>query len=348
IRGSYGADFRPVRSPSQTHLKTRLAIAMASAGGWLGGSLAAAEAPKGQAPAAAEATPARSIEEARKEFDALKAAREAAQRGQGTALPRVAVPELHTGLGDPRPTPGTKANPATDPAKKSANWLVDAMTKEPGSRRDGDRGRAVDSAFRESAGDGVGVEAALDDPQSAPSSSAARHGRGANAASEKEKSAEVPNPLNRYLAEWMTPRDYATLKPSLTEGLAADGAGASRGGLGEISLPASMSGGLSGITLPGGAGPNPADGDAPGAGLKSPAIAPPRENPYLQTFVPPAPPSPSTAAQPPVPAPAPAGGGPVMSPMPSSTPATPVAKPAVPDFARPAQDEKYFKQLKRF
>lgn len=329
-----------------------LALALAIAG--VGASLHAAESAQAPASAPASSTPP-SIESAKKEFDALKAAREAAQRGQGSgALPRMTVPELQIGLGsDPRPAQGTKANPATDPTKKSANWLLDGMARE-AARRDGDRGRAPNSNARDrrepttresgAAGptlaDGVPVEAgSLTDPQSGPSS--ARDALD-TAQSEKEKTSEAPNPLNRYLAEWMTPRDYATLKPSLTEGLGADGSG--RGGLGDVALPASMGGGLSGVTLPGGI--TAPDTIAAGSKAASPTIAPPRENPYLQSFALPSAPATSLPATPPPPAPSSAA--PVLSPLPSPAPVNPAPKPAVPDFARPAQDEKYFKQLKRF
>lgn len=318
-------------------------IAIASA--WLAASLTSAEAP----PPASAPTPAQSIESAKKEFEALKAAREAAQRGQGsTALPRLSVPELQTGLGDPLPAQGTKANPAVDPTKKSANWLVDGMTKE-AVRRDGDRSRSTEPYARDrgangSSSDETGVSdaASANDPRNEITST--RDSRSADH-SDREKSAEAPNPLNRYLAAWMTPRDYATLKPSLTEGLSAHGA-AQSSGLGEVSLPASLGGGLSGVTLPGGIAPPGADPLSLSPKGSSPAISPPRENPYLQSFALPAAPATTLPATPP--ASAPFTVAPVMSPMPSPTPAAPAAKPAVPDFARPAQDEKYFKQLKRF
>lgn len=326
-------------------------IAFASA--WLAAPLTAAEAP----PPASTPAPAQSIESAKKEFEALKAAREAAQRGQGsTALPRMTVPEFQTGLGDPRPTQGTKANPALDPTKKSANWLVDGMARE-AARRDGERDRSPNPNARErrepstreggangvpSDEAGLSTEASANDLRNETPS--ARDSRDRSHA-EKEKTSEAPNPLNRYLAEWMTPRDYATLKPSIADGLSASGS-AQSSGLRDLALPASLGGGLSGITLPGGIAPPGADGLGSGPKSSSSVTPPPRENPYLQSFA--LPPAPATSLPAPPPTPAPFTTSPVLSPMPSPTPATPAAKPAVPDFTRPAHDEKYFKQLKRF
>lgn len=239
-------------------------------------------------------------------------------------------------------------SPTLEPAKKSANWLVEGVARE-AARHERDSARASSSRDRRepssAGGEGRGAspfpagetsESALPspgDPEAQPAR--APDSRDSRPADHAEKAPTAPNPLDRYLAAWMTPGDYAALQPSLGAGLSVSSA--ESGGLGAVSLPASLGGGLSGLALPGG----PASPDALGVAAPAPS-APPRENPYLQTFTLPPAPAVGLLATPPPPAPS------TLTPAPSPAPANPAPRPSVPDFARPAQDEKYFKQLKRF
>jgi hypothetical protein len=136
----------------------------------------------------------------------------------------------------------------------------------------------------------------------------------------------VPNPLNSFLAEWMTARDYALLKPGL------------------------QSSGATAASLPTSPGSEPAVSVIlPVTPKREVPAAKPGENPYLEILNEPspavaAPPSTvATNANPAVPSPAP----PVLLPPVPPTPA-PAPQSKIPDFAKPATNDKYFKPLKRF
>jgi hypothetical protein len=145
----------------------------------------------------------------------------------------------------------------------------------------------------------------------------------------------VANPLESYLGGWMTPQDYALLKPSLAQGALPGG------GRDPMSPNALQS---ANGALPGIGGTGAALGiSAPAAGLPAPKA---KENPFLQALVTPAPAVPVPAfgaAMPPA--------TPAVKPLATAAPPPPPIEPAkskIPDFAKPAEDEKYFKQLKRF
>lgn len=146
----------------------------------------------------------------------------------------------------------------------------------------------------------------------------------------------ITNPLTSYLDGWMTPQDFALLKPGL------DGRPAA------VALPqpdASVAPGgfmaepLSSAQASRGAGPAPLapGGDRPGAG---------RENPFLAALNAPVA-NVAVAAQTPRPAPPEPGPATVATPSVPSPPSPPPAS-RTPEFARPAADDKYFKPLKRF
>ena len=134
------------------------------------------------------------------------------------------------------------------------------------------------------------------------------------------------------MAGWMTPQDFALLRPGLGGSAAADTAAR-----GDPSLPALASN--PGVTDFGGKN---FSSSIMGLGSQDGVSAVPRENPFLQSFVPP--------SQPVMPVTLPA--------LPSSLsgtsgafappPAPPPARSVTPDFAKPSDDAKYFKQLKRF
>ncbi|MES2695041.1 MAG: hypothetical protein V4773_16330 [Verrucomicrobiota bacterium] len=326
------------------------------------------------------------MSDAKKEFDAIKAARDPGQQQKGAAVPRLSMPELQTGSSDPRPLAPAKAGKQQGAAgSRSGNWLVEAMERDArrgdsGEQRGGAGREGGDrrlSSAREREGDATAEESRLlaisgkDEVDVAVELAQARaraeEARAEQHAGEKERSANAAsaaasNPLTRFLGEWMTPRDYAVLKPGLDEAASGSAGGANSGALPTSSsgLSISSSGGL---MLPGGIEAlMPGGGGFPGSGSAGGSIGGggggARENPYLQgfettagggggganvgalpSFTPPVPPLPQAS---------PAGPGPgAFSPVPVPAPVAP-AKPQIPDFARPAQDEKYFKQLKRF
>ena len=273
---------------------------------------------KSSAPPAEDA-----ITAAKRDFEAVKSARNPALQQKGE-LPRIAVPELSTGA----PAVSPIAPKSREPEKKSANWLLEAMEKQQ-PRNERDRDRLDRKSERGSPGE------TLDGNRSdEPAESSRRDQSAQDPQGEKEKrEAEALNPLTRYLGEWMTPQDYALLKPGLQDSLANTGVGAGSQGTNPLAFPMPGSVGSEVNTL------------ANETTLRGAMAAAPRENPYLDLLntapaaampaaVLPAPPATTFSA--PLPS--------VAAPPPSTVP----AKPRIPEFARPAQDEKYFKQLKRF
>lgn len=275
-------------------------------------------------------TPARedtAISGIKREFDTTKSSHNPALRQKGD-VPRLTMPEM------PASTAGGWSPPKPpEPEKKSANWLVEAMDRQAGDqkagRRDGlldDKERAAGSRAKANGMDGA-------DRGRAEAAKRQENFDSKGEASDSARSAPtvvVDNPLTRYLGDWMTPQDYALLKPGLTASLAAVGAREAGAPSAAATLTASA----------------PSTGIETGAGRAVPPleIAPkPRENPFLQALNSPvapvfAPPVPLTKPE------APKNAGVYALPPPRPEP----PKSPVPDFVKPAQDEKYFKPLKRF
>lgn len=272
---------------------------------------------------------------ARKDFESVKAARDPALQSKPDA-PRISTPEWH-GLPSPSVSgpASTKKKPAAE--TKSKNWLVDAMQKpattssrddRPGSdrERDASRERAREGPWR------------LREPDVADANASSRPDAASTAAPQRDernrKAVGIDaNPLTRFLGDWMTPQDYALLKP----GLEATGM-----------IPSTLNGGVgwgSGAVgaATGGIAPNDTlFGLGETAAPRSTVAAPARENPFLQSLTPPAPP-PVAAPSRPLSAP------PVPAIQSAPPPLSPPAGPAqIPEFAKPSDDAKYFKQLKRF
>ncbi|WP_414664995.1 hypothetical protein [Horticoccus sp. 23ND18S-11] len=262
---------------------------------------------------------------AQRDFDTIKATRNGTLLPARPDVPRVAVPEWQ---GVPAPTPSI---PLKSPASeaKSPTWLIDAMKKETASsesRTTGSDERGRDPRLSTNAGSSekeLSAAARTNEPDS-------RETRERN---DRSASVRVVNPLERYLGDWMTPQDYALLKPGLAESL-GERTDVKR----ETTAfdATTIAGGLAGIA----GGASPASPLSVPGGSSAPLA---RENPYLQSLVTP----PVITIAPPPRAPSPA---PVFAPPATlGTPAVNAPSPArIPDFARPANDEKYFKQLKRF
>lgn len=223
-------------------------------------------------------------------------------------LPRIATPEFQ---------PTATAMPALPPTpaemvakKKSENWLVDAMMKKPPS----------EPRLKENS------------PRSAPTGSAENEEAGARmqqAVPEPRFSPNEVNPLLRYMAGWMSPQDYALLKPGMSGEAAASLPGRGDPSLASLA-PDAASLGDSGSAL---------DLSTLAQEAHAAQMAP-RQNPYLQAFAAPPPPA-QSFVPPPVHSPA-AAAADVFAPPPGP------ARSNIPDFAKPPEDEKYFKQLKRF
>jgi hypothetical protein len=267
------------------------------------------------------------IDEAKRDFERSKSAPDAG--GLPAGLPRLQLPELPS----PAP-PATSPRPAA-PARdgKSATWLLDAMAKPEGARDQRGVGPRIRDSRAPSRTSAHSSPPGRDEsPRSAPNG---------DSASERPADATfATNPLTRYLADWMTPQDYALLKPGLTETFDSRATRNDATGLG---LPEVTFGRGLGDLAPGGrSSPLSLNPVSPGGNPYlepveslapvqqslpgSRAQSPPTLAPVAPLSKPPA--SPTITAPPPVPA----------SPSPTG----------IPEFATPPIDDRYFKQLKRF
>jgi hypothetical protein len=143
---------------------------------------------------------------------------------------------------------------------------------------------------------------------------------------EAQKGEPPPNPLNAFLADWMTAKDYALLKP----GLQSSGTTTVALPVGpkvSIAQPGSALFGTQASLLA--AEPSPVP------------VAKPTENPYLQALNEPAP----VVTVPLTPPAVPAAPSPAIAP---ALPIPPQPQSKIPEFAKPATDSKLFKPLKRF
>ncbi|HWA88120.1 MAG TPA: hypothetical protein VG710_17960 [Opitutus sp.] len=225
------------------------------------------------------------------------------------------------------------AKDAKDKSAKSKNWLLDAMNdKSPPAGTPGKK--SLDR--REGA---TGDEQADDELLSNETASPDEKGdskRGDGDARKTGKNAEAANPLAAYMAGWMTPKDFALLKPG-TSGADANAT--------DIPSPAGLSDGLNAVGLA-----EAAHAETPAANLKLAdpgAVFSAPQNPYLTDL--------SSVLSPAEPAPAIDFANAPTAPLvmePALLPATPAKappdNPAKNDVLRERDDEKYFKQLKRF
>jgi len=284
------------------------------------------------ASAAAEAATAveseDSIAAAKRDFETLREARDRTLQVKGEG-PRLTVPELQTAAPAPR-TPRRSPREEQEELlrkKKSANWLVEAMEKTPGTRST--QGRRAPEKPEDLPGSAANPMAETGLPASHPVEA------DAPAANDRIE-APPPNPLAPFLEGWMSPQDYALLKPGLqpasdTAGSPGIGSsGAQAGFVGSATEPLSGSSLMTGTERPGFTGPTR-----------------PPENPYLPGLT--DGPSPLSGFSPPVQpvAAAIAPLAPVIHSAPSTAPVPPPAS-KVPDFVRATRDEQYFKPLKRF
>lgn len=281
-------------------------------------------------PPSARSAATDTLESARDEIRGLKAGRDARGVAEG-GLPRIAAPEWHGGAVPAPPARPVQPNPAA--GARNPNWLMDALQQpDAGGVRARDR--------EDARGGRTGERITFERTDGARSRSGQAPGelRGAAERSPPDRGqpglVALTNPLTVYLDDWMTPQDFALLKPGL------DGRPAAALPLGNLgAAPGGFPSGLPpGPMLPPGAAAVPVVPATGGLGVG-------RENPFLAALNAPA--AAGMAATPPVvssPAPRP---GTVTTPPAVPPPATPPV-PRVPEFARPTADEKHFKPLKRF
>ena len=283
------------------------------------GAWAATEGTK--APPATEPAPPDPIAEAKRQFEAIRNQRREIVSDAELKL-NIAPPGLPMEQPLLRPL---RAASSLDAAKADTQktWLLDAM-RQPGktggkSRRPGEEEAATADDF------------GFEKKPTESGESTPRDSRG------KEHTAPAGDPLRDYLAVWMTPADYALLvKPTKARQDAALGTDFTAG-----LAPQSMLGDWTSPDIRTGA-----DVSLAPAGLA------PRENPYLKT-------SQFTAtafgtassvtstfngAQP---EPKPPVSASALAPD-YTNPPQPATPPALPDRLKPADDRKYFPQLKRF
>ncbi|MBI5381620.1 MAG: hypothetical protein HZA31_06945 [Opitutae bacterium] len=270
------------------------------------------------------------IAEAKRQFEAV--------RGQRRDLPAdgklkldLAVPAMPAT--ESLPLPSAPSAKPDDAAKSGAkrDWLLDAM-RRPEKRDERRSGRRGDDSTEHS-GERDAREQSLSrrDP-------AGRDTRSASPLDAATSTPATPDPMRGYMASWLSPHDYALLvKPA-------------KGSIGTSQETDRLS-----LRLP--AADTPVELARPGvmppvATNPDPANRSPRENPYLKSL-----PTSSNALAPRagVAATLPA---PVVLQKPPPAVAPPVAEIAepprpkpvstLPPLLKPADDKKYFPQLKRF
>jgi hypothetical protein len=298
---------------TSSHLARGIGLAFAIA------SVAAAQEPTAALNNSGQAQP--SIAGAKKQFESIKSARDSALLPE-SGMPRVTLPALPSPQGSGPPATSTKRAKPDSTKAATGNWLVEAMEKQ-NDRSDPRRDK---STLRDRGGK-LGSETEDRTGTDSDTRDAARDGQGRK----DDETSSVVNPLTRYLDDWMTPQDYALLKPGLTSQFDPR-AGANNAVLSNPDVPV-LPGGLSEFALG-------------GTGVPTHLRGMPKENPYLQSLRPDSIVPPTTVLSKPV----------VSAPVQPPTvhriaPPPPLTSPAttkIPDFAKPATDEKYFKQLKRF
>jgi len=274
-----------------------------------------------------------SISSAKKDLAAVKALSSPAETSVA-GLPSVDMKAVSPGPGGgridlPAPLPGGDET-AADPSKKAekgatGNWLVDAMERKPDKARSAPGRDALsrdDQDLSLKGSDRASARAELES-----------QGGAEPAERDGPRQGAAYNPLESFMAGWISPRDRELLLPA--KGDAAGGPdlagaraqGAQDGALaGDFSVDGLLSLGELGASLENRAEPNP----------------------YLSATDLEAAPAPRMFAGPA----ALDAGSPAAHAAPSwfGSEAGPLEAPRtfIPDFARPADDDKYFKQMKKF
>ena len=273
-------------------------------------------------PAETPALPAEdSIAAARRDLELIKAAKGSAAEQPRSGLPQFSGSEMQFHpTAQPRLTsPLTPAGAAA--AKKSTNWLVDAMMKKP-TGMTAEKGRLEDKSGLEN--EEVRSENETDERSRDPKVSSKADRQDARQSTEP-----IVNPLTNFMAGWMTPQDYKLLQSGMgaesPANLVARGEQASN------------------TVFPGAGAVVPSGFSTVGKPTPGPGTQIPKENPFLQEFTAIA----ATASKPSAIPPA------VIVNPPTAKASMPVPEPppprsTSPGFVKPNDDAKYFKPLKRF
>ncbi len=270
-----------------------------------------------------------SIADAKKDLAAIKAV---GQQETGSALPTLDMKDVSPGPGGIRPEASALMTPdkesLIDPSKKkegTGNWLVDAMDKK-SDRSPGSKSRDKDDLLK--------VE--LDPLRGDKDAASLEDTR--DKAGPKEPAEPVYNPLDSFMGGWVSARDHDLLLPSSKgDGLPAAGLERAHGDLlPGLDVGPGGSAGEGLFSAPEGAAP----GDSRAGSNPYLAVLDLAPAPQVKAFL-----SPEGSGSNPF-------GLPDLSSGVSSVGAA--AKPAdnersfVPEFALPPDDDKYFKQMKRF
>lgn len=278
-----------------------------------------------------EQPPQDSIATAKQSFESLSKKHQIEDRG-ALQIPTLAAPELN--LGAPTAAESSKGKAAAKPSK---NWLVDGVLSKQAAKD-----RVSSSADTRRPGETDSREAdAAEDPKIfslvAGAEVSSAHERAAPHIREsKAPPADSVNPLASYMSGWISTQDRALLLPQKDQD-----ASAATWGNNLSNLTAASSGAV-------------ASGSAvENFGLSQPALRiAARENPYLgiDSFNANKPPESGPAANLKDFAPLaskmidPVGRAPIFQPSPPAVSGTTPAR----DLAKPDDNAKYFKQLKRF
>jgi len=291
------------------------------------------------ADAAPSATP---LEDAKRDFAEIKKPGVRTEADLGSLKQN--LPPISVGLPDalsPLPTSSPtrrEADKLKTQREKSANWLLEAM-RQPAS------GKTRFKADREAAS-ALGAADVADDETAAVLQSellddgrlTARENPTARSPKpENEEKSAPANPLDAFMASWMTPRDFELLASAAkTSSPAAPNAPREVGGF--APPPAAEAPGFF------------ANVNRPALGFASEVPREPLPNPYLAPLESPL----AGFAPPPVSPPANPAPAPPSLVVPGSAPTArgegpaPTQTPSPGEWLRGSEDAKYFKQLKRF
>jgi len=269
------------------------------------------------------------IDAAKRDFDAVKNARSNAVAPRSD-VPAVSTPELHlsgddfSAFRESQRTESDRAKNLKD--RKSRGWLVDAMEeKKPDSRSHARKGDRATTDERDDATDSNTAT----DPANLLTAPAEKNER----ESPRTPAAATDNPLNNYMAGWMTPKDYDLLKvrPETDAGAIA---GPARVGESAATAP-----GVESLLRPSSSGPG---------AERAPFMLPDsKSNPYLADLLPSPGGGPAEALRLPPPPPAPTRVE-SFAPLPKNDLPPPKSAVSPADLLKPSNDAKYFPQLKRF
>lgn len=276
------------------------------------------------------------IEDAKREFQALKASRATTDQAPTLALPKVELPSLPTGASAPT---GISKNGKKEKSaqQKSKNWLLDAMEQGEQTSRSPQSRKRGDATATDRTETGLPDElVASDELDPLNPTRELRDRPNPNKTERADKApAVLDNPLAPFMSGWISQRDHDVLLPktSATPMLDASLAQFVDAPGGTTAMPNIGPGGMStAATLP---------GLPPLTRGGSEAI----ENPYLRADAP----LPMPAATLPAPNPTPAMIVPPDHKVPTLEAPAPAKSPAPPvDLSKPPADAKYFPQLKRF